>query len=73
MVTGFATSELATAQERYKEVEQQISSAAGDDVVLVSTSSMGALRRAYPNYFLDTHAFINAVVEGINPSLVAVA
>jgi ppGpp synthetase/RelA/SpoT-type nucleotidyltranferase len=60
-VVGFKSSELAEAQERYQEVERTISSAAGDDVVLVSTSSLDSLRRAYPNYFLDTHAFINAV------------
>jgi ppGpp synthetase/RelA/SpoT-type nucleotidyltranferase len=65
VVTGFKKAQLDEAQERYKETEKQISAASGDDVVLVSTSSMEALRRAYPNYFLDTHAFINAVQEAI--------
>ena len=71
MVTGFKSAELAAAQERYKEVEREISGAAGDDVVLVSTSSMEALRRAYPNYFLDTHAFIHAVYEALGTDTVA--
>jgi maleate cis-trans isomerase len=71
MVTGFKTAQLVEAQERYKEVEKEISAAAGDDVVLVSTSSMEALRRAYPNYFLDTHAFITAVQEAIGTPVTA--
>jgi ppGpp synthetase/RelA/SpoT-type nucleotidyltranferase len=66
LVTGFKSSELAKAQDRYQQVEREISSASGDDVVLVSTSSMDALRRGYPNYFLDTHAFINAVTEALD-------
>src|ERR1700735_1742564 len=65
MVTGFKTAQLVEAQDRYNEVEKEITSSAGDDVVLVSTSSMEALRRAYPNYFLDTHAFIRAVEEAL--------
>lgn len=31
------------------------------DVVLVAVSSMAALRRAYPNYFLDTTTFVDLV------------
>lgn len=65
LVTGFKSGELAQAQDRYEQVEREIASYPGDDVVLVSTSSMDALRRAYPNYFLDTHAFIEAVTEAL--------
>jgi ppGpp synthetase/RelA/SpoT-type nucleotidyltranferase len=65
VVEGFTSKELGAAQERYREVEREVSAAAGDDVVLVSTNSMDALRRAYPNYFLDTHAFIAAVQEAL--------
>lgn len=65
LVTGFKSAELMAAQERYQEVERMISGAAGDDVVLVSTGSMDALRRAYPNYFLDTHVFANIVSQVI--------
>ena len=35
------------------------------DVVLVSVDSMAALRRAYPNYFLDTRAFLEAVKAAV--------
>jgi ppGpp synthetase/RelA/SpoT-type nucleotidyltranferase len=73
VVTGFKSSELGAAQERYQEVEQSISSAAGDEVVLVSTNSIDVLRRAYPNYFLDTHAFMNAVYEALAESTKKVA
>jgi hypothetical protein len=31
------------------------------DAVLVSVDSIDALRRAYPNYFLDTELFIDAL------------
>ena len=65
VIEGFKSADLASAQERYREVEREISAAAGDDVVLVSTSSMSALRRAYPNYFLDTRAFMIAVNEAL--------
>jgi len=35
------------------------------DAVLVSVESLSALRRAYPNYFLDTSAFLESVEEAI--------
>jgi ppGpp synthetase/RelA/SpoT-type nucleotidyltranferase len=73
VVEGFRSKDLVGAQERYREVEREISFAAGDDVVLVSTNSMDSLRRAYPNYFLDTHAFINAVNEALKEEPVDLA
>jgi hypothetical protein len=33
------------------------------DAVLVSVDSMAALRRAYPNYFLDTKVFVDLMNE----------
>jgi hypothetical protein len=33
----------------------------GLDAVLVSVESVKALKQAYPNYFLDTHRFLDAV------------
>ena len=35
------------------------------DVVLVAVDSLSQLRKAYPNYFLDTEAFLNLVREVI--------
>jgi ppGpp synthetase/RelA/SpoT-type nucleotidyltranferase len=54
-------SNAAAAEDAYGVLEGQ----AGDerDVVLVAVSSMAALRRAYPNYFLDTSAFVGMVKD----------
>jgi len=35
------------------------------DAVLVSVDSLQALRKAYPNYFLDTHKFLAFVRKTI--------
>jgi len=35
------------------------------DAVLVSVESLELLRRAYPNYFLDTRAFLNALKQAV--------
>jgi hypothetical protein len=52
-----AESEKATVE--YLDVEKQIRASQDSDAVLVSVDSMAALRRAYPNYFLDTKVFVN--------------
>jgi hypothetical protein len=64
-VTGYRSNELAKANEDYLAVERAIIEEPGVDAVLVSVESVSALRRAYPNYFLDTHAFIEAVRQTI--------
>ncbi len=35
----------------------------GQDVVLVSVAATTSLQRAYPNYFLDTRAFVHLLNE----------
>jgi len=57
-VTGFKSDELFRATERYAEAEKKVSESGGD-AVLVSVDSLSALRRAYPNYFLDTKVFLD--------------
>jgi len=56
-----AESEKATAE--YLEVEKKIRASQDSDAVLVSVDSMAALRRAYPNYFLDAKVFVNLMSE----------
>ena len=58
--TGFTHEELPRASEEYLAAEKKI---AGTDsqAVLVSVESLKALRAAYPNYYLDTRAFLDAV------------
>ena len=60
-VQGYKSNELDRASGEYLDVERKLQS--GNDAVLVSVDSVTALRRAYPNYFLDTHVFIEAVKE----------
>lgn len=69
-VTGYNLNELAKANTDYMNAERQIlresgspPTSMGKDAVLVSVSSFAALKRAYPNYFLDTHRFIQLVNE----------
>lgn len=57
-VTGFKQSESEAATNKYLETEKKIKTSSNTDAVLVSVDSMDALRRAYPNYFLDTGTFV---------------
>lgn len=61
-LTLFAFTDLPTATAHYEATER----ASGDvrqDVVLVAVGATTSLRRAYPNYFLDTDYFVNLVLE----------
>ena len=64
-MTGFRLNELDQAAEQYLSVERDISSRLGAEAVLVSVDSMADLKRAYPNYFLDTNIFIGLVSEAL--------
>jgi len=68
-ITGFQRANLQEAAARYAEVERAIRAKQkpGGDAVLVSVESLAALSRAYPNYYLDTTVFINAVRLAIGP------
>jgi len=63
-ITGYNAQELERASRDYLNVEKR-ALAGGRDAVLVSVDSFRALRKAYPNYYLDTHKFIQAVKEGM--------
>lgn len=60
-VTGFARGEIEAASARYLEAEKALKSSEGSEAVLVSVDSLATLKRAYPNYFLDTEVFIREV------------
>jgi hypothetical protein len=53
----YKSSQLGQAFLEYTKQEQSIHEQPGRDAVLVSVDSVTALRKAYPNYFLDTHRF----------------
>lgn len=63
-VTSFKKSQLEEASALYLDVERRLSGP-GAEAVLVSVDSIDALRRAYPNYFLDTRVFIDALNEAV--------
>ena len=60
-VKGFTKEELTQASQAYLQLERKISEDPASEAVLVSVDSLKSLRRAYPNYFLDTRRFIDAV------------
>jgi hypothetical protein len=61
-ITGYRMNELPKAAKEYLAAENAIADL-GADAVLVSVDSVKALRRAYPNYFLDTRVFIQALQD----------
>ena len=55
--TWFSQDELKDAQKFYDDTEQEYKNDDNNDVVLVASSSVKELRKAYPNYFADTEEF----------------
>ncbi|NKK82651.1 RelA/SpoT domain-containing protein [Rhizobium leguminosarum] len=64
-VTGYKSGALDRAAADYLEAEKRFSSSQNGDAVLVSVESLASLRRAYPNYFLDTNMFVELVERAI--------
>jgi len=60
-ITRFPKASLDTATEQYLTVEKGLARERGAQAVLVASESMTALKRAYPNYFLDTQVFVEEV------------
>ena len=57
IISGFRSTELDEASGAYLEAERALMDGVNGDVVLVSVESLESVRRAYPNYFLDTSRF----------------
>ena len=64
-VKGFELEELPAASEECLQVEKENTNNPDIQAVLVSVSSIAALRSAYPNYYLDTTTFVNEVRKAI--------
>lgn len=64
-VTGFSDGASQEASDAYLKVERSLKIDEGDEAVLVSVDSIDALRKAYPNYFLDTSVFSNVVARWV--------
>jgi ppGpp synthetase/RelA/SpoT-type nucleotidyltranferase len=65
-ITGFTSNQSQEAQARYTEVEETMKADERSDAVLVSVDSISSLRRAYPNYFLDTGAFADLLETALS-------
>ena len=57
-IRPFGMTRLEQANAAYAEVEKQAQSGEPVEAVLVSAGPVEALKKAYPNYFLDTREFI---------------
>jgi ppGpp synthetase/RelA/SpoT-type nucleotidyltranferase len=55
---AYGVYDLDKANQDYLEAERAALKGDGKQIVLVAASSITALKRAYPNYFLDTHEFL---------------
>jgi ppGpp synthetase/RelA/SpoT-type nucleotidyltranferase len=62
-VTTFKLSESKLANAKYLDVEKKMKERPGSEAVLVSVDSLDTIRKAYPNYFLDTDVFMNLVAD----------
>lgn len=60
-VSSFGKKRLEDANAAYAEAERKAAEHPDMQTVLVATSSVEALRRAFPNYFLDTKQFLVAL------------
>ena len=64
-VERFGTADLEAASAKYLKAEQELGDPLSADVVLVSVESVWSLRRAYPNYFLDTSRFLKELQNAL--------
>ncbi|MBN1473643.1 MAG: RelA/SpoT domain-containing protein [Syntrophaceae bacterium] len=67
-ILSFAKDQLEKATEEYAKVESRVISGDKIEAVLVSAGPIEALRKAYPNYFLDTTAFVTIMQKIIELS-----
>ena len=62
-VYGYTKQELERATEHYLQIEKSQVDLPGAQTVLVAVDSLSALKRAYPNYFLDTQVFLSSLAR----------
>jgi len=58
VITPFSEARLAEANAEYAKIEKLSLEGKQLEAVLVSAGPIDALKKAYPNYFLDTHQFV---------------
>lgn len=67
-IKGFQKNESKQANAECTEIEKRLGIDSRTQVVLVSVASVNSLKRAYPNYFLDTDDFLKEVNKIITSS-----
>lgn len=60
-IRPYPIARLAQANIDYAEIEKLTKRGEPIEAVLVSAGPVDALRKAYPNYFLDTQAFVEQI------------
>lgn len=65
-LTPYPTARLDEANAAYSRVEKRTQAGEPIEAVLVAAGPVEALKKAYPNYFLDTHQFIRQIERVIN-------
>lgn len=65
-ITSFAASDQERANQEYAAVEERARNGERLDPVLITGGSVKSLRKAYPNYFLDTQSFVRHIGSIIN-------
>ncbi len=61
LIRPFAATRLEEANTEYAKIEERTQRGEAVEAVLVSAGPIEALRRAYPNYFLDTGEFVRQI------------
>lgn len=61
VLTPYSTARLEEANAAYSKVEKRTQAGDPIEAVLVAAGPVDALKKAYPNYFLDTHEFIRQI------------
>lgn len=64
-VIGYTEADIPRTDEEYLRIEKQFKGKPSQQVVWVKAESIDALRIGYPNFYLDTKAFIEAMKEAI--------
>lgn len=62
----FTGSEIREATDAYEDIEAEAAAGSPTDAVLVRVQNLRDLRKAYPNYFADTRAFVAALKKAID-------
>jgi hypothetical protein len=66
VLTPYPTARLEQATKDYAQIEARAKAGEPLEAVLVSAGPIDALKKAYPNYFLDTEVFISQIQRMIN-------